>query len=58
MKKAWKPYGVDINMRASGLKKCFKLWNEKYTMDLITTKRRSISAWYLSQRRMTGGHIA
>ena len=26
MKKAWKPYGVDINMKASGLKNV-KLWN-------------------------------
>ena len=28
MKKAWKPYGVNINMKASWFKKCFKLWNE------------------------------
>ena len=28
MKKAWKPYGVDINMESIWFKKCFESWNK------------------------------
>ena len=28
MKQAWRSYGVDINIKASGFKKHFESWNE------------------------------
>jgi hypothetical protein len=41
MKKAWKPYGVDINMRASGLKNVLN-FGTKVHNGSDTTKRRTI----------------
>ena len=41
MKKAWKPYGVDINMRASGLKYVLN-YGTKVHNGSDTTKRRSV----------------
>ena len=41
MKKAWKPYGVDINMRASGLKNVLNYGTRNHDGS-DTTKRRSI----------------
>ena len=43
MKKAWKPYGVDINMRASGLKNVLN-FGTKVHNGSDTTKRRSVQA--------------
>ena len=42
MKKAWKPYGVDINMRASGLKNVLN-YGTKVNDGSDTTKRRTVS---------------
>ena len=41
MKKAWKPYGVDINMRASGLKNVLN-YGTKVHNGSDTTKRRAV----------------
>ena len=41
MKKAWKSYGVDINMKASGLKNVLN-YGTKLNDGSDTTKRRSI----------------
>ena len=41
MKKAWKPYGVDINMRASGLKNVLN-YGTRNNDGSDTTKRRSV----------------
>ena len=41
MKKAWKSYGVDINMKASGLKNVLN-YGTKVHNGSDTTKRRSI----------------
>ena len=41
MKKAWKPYGVDINMRASGLKNVLN-YGTRNSDGSDTTKRRSV----------------
>ena len=41
MKKAWKPYGVDIYMRASGLKNVLN-YGTKVHNGSDTTKRRSV----------------
>ena len=41
MKKAWKPSGVDINIRASGLKNVLN-YGTKLNDGSDTTKRRSI----------------
>ena len=42
MKKAWKPYGVDINMRASGLKNVLN-YGTRNNDGSDTTKRRTVS---------------
>jgi len=39
MKKAWKPYGVDINMKASGLKNVLNYGTK--VNDIATKDRRS-----------------
>ena len=41
MKKAWKPYGVDINMKASGLKNVLN-YGTKVSDGSDTSKRRSL----------------
>jgi len=41
MKKAWKPYGVDINMKASGLKNVLN-YGTKVNNGSDTIKRRTI----------------
>jgi len=41
MKKAWKPYGVDINMKASGLKNVLNHGTKVHNGSDIT-KRRSV----------------
>jgi hypothetical protein len=41
MKKAWKSYGVDINMKASGLKNVLN-YGTKVHNGSDTTKRRSV----------------
>ena len=41
MKKAWKPYGVNINMRASGLKNVLNYGTRNHDGS-DTTERRSI----------------
>ena len=41
MKKAWKSYGVDINMRASGLKNVLN-YGTRVNDGSNTTKRRSV----------------
>jgi len=41
MKRAWKSYGVDINMKASGLKNVLN-HGTKLNYGSDTTKRRSI----------------
>ena len=41
MKKAWKPYGVDINMKASGLKSILN-HGTKVNDGSDTSKRRSV----------------
>ena len=41
MKKAWKSYGVDINMRASGLKNVLN-YGRRVNDGSNTTKRRSV----------------
>ena len=41
MKKAWKPYGVNINMKASGLKNVLN-YGTKVHNGSDTTKRRSV----------------
>jgi|TARA_R100001443_G_scaffold82412_1_gene89355 hypothetical protein len=41
MKQAWKPYGVDINMKASGLKNVLNYGTKKHDGS-DTTKRRSV----------------
>ena len=41
MKKAWKSYGVDINMKASGLKNVLN-YGTKLNDGADTSKRRSI----------------
>ena len=41
IKKAWKPYGVNINMRASGLKNVLN-YGTKVHNGSDTTKRRSV----------------
>ena len=41
MKKAWKPYGVDINMRASGLKNVLN-YGTRANDGSDTIKRRSV----------------
>ena len=41
MKKAWKSYGVDINMKASGLKNVLNYGTKVYDGS-NTTKRRSV----------------
>ena len=41
MKKAWKPYGVDINMKASGLKNVLN-YGTKVSDGSDTSKRRSV----------------
>ena len=42
MKKAWKPYGVDINMKASGLKNVLN-YGTKVNDGSNNTKRRTVS---------------
>ena len=42
IKKAWKPYGVDINMKASGLKNVLN-YGTKVNDGSDNTKRRSVS---------------
>ena len=42
MKKAWKPYGVDINMKASGLKNVLN-HGTKVHDGSNNTKRRTVS---------------
>ena len=49
MKKAWKPYGVDINMRASGLKNVLN-YGTKVHNGSDTTKRRSVQSGIRHQR--------
>ena len=41
MKQAWKPYGVDINMKASGLKNVLNYGTKKHDGS-DTTKRRTV----------------
>ena len=41
IKKAWKPYGVDINMKASGLKNVLN-HGTKVHNGFDTTKRRAV----------------
>ena len=41
MKQAWKPYGVDINMKASGLKNVLNYGTKKHDGP-DTTKRRTV----------------
>ena len=41
IKKAWKPYGVDINMKASGLKNVLN-YGTKLNDGSDTSKRRSV----------------
>ena len=41
MKKAWKPYGVDINIKASGLKNVLN-FGTKVNNGSDTSKRRSV----------------
>ena len=41
MKKAWKPYGVDINMKASGLRNVLN-HGTKVSDGSNTTKRRAV----------------
>ena len=41
MKKAWKPYGVNINMRASGLKNVLN-YGTRLNDGSDTTKRRTV----------------
>ena len=41
MKKAWKSYGVDINMKASGLKNVLK-YGTRLNDGSDTSKRRSV----------------
>ena len=41
MKKAWKPYGVDINMKASGLKNVLN-YGTKVSDGSDTSKRRTL----------------
>jgi len=41
MKKAWKPYGVDINMKASGLKNVLN-YGTKVNNGSDTIKRRTV----------------
>ena len=41
MKQAWKPYGVDINMKASGLKSVLN-FGTKVNDGSDTSKRRSV----------------
>ena len=43
MRKAWKPYGVDINMKASGLKNVLN-HGTKVHDGSNNTKRRTVSA--------------
>ena len=49
MKKAWKPYGVDINMRAPGLKNVLN-YGTKVHNGSDTTKRRSVQSGIRHQR--------
>ena len=49
IKKAWKPYGVDINMRASGLKNVLN-YGTKVHNGSDTTKRRSVQSGIRHQR--------
>ena len=41
MKQAWKPYGVDINMKASGLKNVLNYGTKRHDGS-DTSKRRSV----------------
>ena len=41
IKKAWKPYGVDINMKASGLKNVLNHGTKLHNVS-DTTKRRAV----------------
>ena len=49
MKKAWKPYGVDINMKASGLKNVLN-YGTKVHNGSDTTKRRTVQSGIRHER--------
>ncbi len=53
MKKAWKPYGVDINMKASGLKNVLN-YGTKVNNGSDTIKRRTIQSG-IRHKRDDGG---